>query len=479
MNFFCLILTISAQTTNDETLKCILESSRQRCKNAYELCFDDLICSNQFEDLFENCIIKPGLEIYDDTCIASQYTLITNQLLSDMMNCFILQCNLMHGKQYKIKKNLDLQTCIQEALTDASQCWILAQKCDINCLKSLDKIQVLISQDRIVKPSQVKTINYPQRNVSIRKLIQTHKLPLLNSAQLISAQFEIICNLIIFMIILSLLIHIISAKQTNDQARSCIMSASQNKCKTKYETCFDDINCSNQFEDLFGNCIIKSGSDIYANDCLANKYNQMSVDQLIEVVDCFIIECNLVEGRIYNQKENQQLNQCLPNALADASNCWLLSQKCGYDCQKSLDLLSNCEIQIEQNNLIEAKSCIYIQRMTNNQATLIRECLINKSKFLGSLNFSPIAKISEQFKILLEKNRFIAKQIHIHKKWRKTEYNIYNNELFTQNIKIKTKIIYANILFNQLESNFLTSTLEIHFSFLRHRGSYLRAVIDQ
>ena len=30
----------------------------------------------------------------------------------------------------------------------------------------------------------------------------------------------------------------------------------------------------------------------------------MSEDQLIDVIDCFIIECNLVEGRIYNYKEN-------------------------------------------------------------------------------------------------------------------------------------------------------------------------------
>lgn len=29
----------------------------------------------------------------------------------------------------------------------------------------------------------------------------------------------------------------------------------------------------------------------------------MNVNQLIDVIDCFIIECNLVEGRIFNYKE--------------------------------------------------------------------------------------------------------------------------------------------------------------------------------
>lgn len=74
------------------------------------------------------------------------------------------------------------------------------------------------------------------------------------------------------------------AKQTADEARQCLIKAVDGNCKALYTNCFTDVQCAIQFDDLFHNCIIKPGTQIYSNNCIVSSYSRINNKTLQSII---------------------------------------------------------------------------------------------------------------------------------------------------------------------------------------------------
>ncbi|CAD8094243.1 unnamed protein product [Paramecium sonneborni] len=178
--------------------------------------------------------------------------------------------------------------------------------------------------------------------------------------------------------IIAVLSIFINAKETNDEVRSCIMQSlsSTLKCKNQYTKCFDDIDCNNQFDDLFRNCIIQGGSSIYESHCVNMGFIQISNALLSDLFDCLVRQCNIMQGKLNHIKAQSNISECFSEALLDSSKCWTQSKDCKQSCEEQLNYISDCENHISKNDAGNTRKCLDSKSFTDTKAKEIKQCLM-------------------------------------------------------------------------------------------------------
>ncbi|CAD8157099.1 unnamed protein product [Paramecium octaurelia] len=181
----------------------------------------------------------------------------------------------------------------------------------------------------------------------------------------------------IYFIIATLFI-LINSKDTHDQVRTCITQSlsSTSKCKNQYTKCFDDIDCNNQFDDLFRNCVIQGGSSIYESYCVNMGFAQISNALLSDLFDCLVRQCNIMQGKLNHIKLFSNVSECFSDALLDSSKCWIQSKNCSQQCEEQLNMIADCETHISKNDVANTRKCLDSKSFTDTKAKEIKQCLM-------------------------------------------------------------------------------------------------------